>query len=154
MIRIKRTDIKNADMLMQIKIFAYNNELKKYFGDNADIVDGEEILSEHYIINNYLSYEIIIDRKVVGSFFLDQEDNSTMRISDFVIHPSYQGKGYGYRVLCLIEGLYPEITEWTLSTPIYSIGNQHLYEKFGFIERSRNDDEIEYVKINKGMEAM
>ena len=36
--------------------------------------------------------------------------------------------------------------EWKLSTPIFSVGNQHLYEKFGYIETGRNSDEIFYCK--------
>jgi hypothetical protein len=43
--------------------------------------------------------------------------------------------------------MHPEIIEWQLSTPVFSVGNQHLYTKFGYKEISRDDDEIEYVKI-------
>ena len=46
----------------------------------------------------------------------------------------------------LIEKTYPHINEWQLSTPVFSIGNQHLYEKFGYVEVSRSEDEIEYIK--------
>jgi predicted acetyltransferase len=47
----------------------------------------------------------------------------------------------------LVEMMHPEIKEWQLSTPVFSVGNQHLYTKFGYKEISRNDDEIEYVKL-------
>lgn len=47
----------------------------------------------------------------------------------------------------LIEEAYSYISEWQLSTPIFSVGNQHLYKKFGYVEVSRNEDEIEFVKI-------
>lgn len=70
-----------------------------------------------------------------------------MRFEDFVINPNYQGKGYGYNVMKLIEEAYSYISEWQLSTPIFSVGNQHLYKKFGYVEVSRNEDEIEFVKI-------
>ena len=70
-----------------------------------------------------------------------------MRFEDFVIDPKYQGNGYGYKVMQLIEKMHPDIKEWKLSTPVFSAGNQHLYTKFGYREISRNDDEIEYLKI-------
>ena len=44
-------------------------------------------------------------------------------------------------------GDHPDIKEWQLSTPVFSVGNQHIYTKLGYIEISRNDDEIEYVKL-------
>lgn len=44
------------------------------------------------------------------------------------------------------DKLYLSIKEWCLATPIFSVGNRHLYEKFGYKEVSRNEDEIEYVK--------
>ena len=70
-----------------------------------------------------------------------------MRFEDFVIDPIYQSNGYGYKVMQTIEEMYPEIVEWQLSTPVFSIGNQHLYIKFGYKEILRHDEEIEYVKI-------
>lgn len=69
-----------------------------------------------------------------------------MRFEDFVILPSYQGNGYGYKAMDLVEKAYPHIKKWFLSTLIFSLGKQHLYEKFGYKEMSRNHDEIEYCK--------
>lgn len=56
------------------------------------------------------------------------------------------GKGYGLQTLQLVEQMYFDVKEWYLSTPIFSIGNQHLYQKFGYREISRNSEEIEYCK--------
>lgn len=69
-----------------------------------------------------------------------------MRFEDFVISPKHQGNGLGYKVMQLVEEAYPSIREWYLSTPVFSVGNQHLYEKFGYLEVSRNEEEIEYCK--------
>ena len=70
-----------------------------------------------------------------------------MRFEDFVIAPEFQGRGYGLKTLQLVEQSYPNIKKWFLSTPIFSVGNQHLYEKFGYCEIGRNDEEIEYCKM-------
>ena len=89
----------------------------------------------------------ILDDEIIGALFLIPEGEKTMCFEDFVIHPIFQGKGYGYKVLCMIEDLYPEIREWKLSTPIFSVGNQYLYEKFGYKEVSRDENEIYYKKL-------
>lgn len=49
----------------------------------------------------------------------------------------------------LIEEMHADIVEWQLSTPVFSVGNQHLYTRFGYKEVSRNEDEIEHVKKYK-----
>ena len=46
----------------------------------------------------------------------------------------------------MAQELFPHVKEWKLSTPVFSVGNQHLYEKFGYIGTWRNDDEIFYNK--------
>lgn len=69
-----------------------------------------------------------------------------MQFEDFVIHPDYQGNSYGYRVLELVEEQHASIKEWYLSTPVFSVGNQHLYEKFGYVETDRDEDEVRYCK--------
>lgn len=48
--------------------------------------------------------------------------------------------------MTLAEKEYPAVSEWSLSTPVFSVGNQHLYEKFGYREVSRSEWEIEYIK--------
>ena len=35
-----------------------------------------------------------------------------MRFEDFVIDPIYQGNGYGYKVMQLIEKMHQDIKEW------------------------------------------
>ncbi|MGN0394144.1 MAG: GNAT family N-acetyltransferase, partial [Coprococcus sp.] len=90
--------------------------------------------------------KILLDEKIIGAFFLIPQGEDTMQFEDFVIHPDYQGKGYGYYVLQLVEKQYSSIKEWHLSTPVFSVGNQHLYEKFGYVEVSRDEEEIRYCK--------
>lgn len=45
-----------------------------------------------------------------------------------------------------MEKQYPLVKEWYLSTPVFSVGNQHLYEKFGYVEIARDEEEISYCK--------
>ena len=45
-----------------------------------------------------------------------------------------------------IEENYRDISVWQLSTPVFGKVNQYLYEKFRYIEVSRDDNEIEYIK--------
>ena len=143
---IERAELDDAQVITEIKTIAYNKEINTYLGRNGGPPGYDEVESQIYIIKNFIAYKIELDNQIIGALFLIPLDDNKMRFEDFVIEPSFQGKGYGYRVMELIEKTYPDIKEWFLSTPVFSVGNQHLYKKFDYCEISRNDDEIEYCK--------
>jgi GNAT superfamily N-acetyltransferase len=149
MIEIKRALLKDAEAITEIKIKAYNKEINTYLGRDGGPPGYDKVKSEIDIITNLIAYKIVLDNKIIGGLFLIPIERNKMRFEDFVIDPMYQNKGYGYKVMQLIEEMHTDIVEWQLSTPVFSVGNQHLYTKFGYKEVSRNDDEIEYVKKYK-----
>lgn len=146
MLSIERADVHDASAITEIKIAAYNQEVNTYLGINGGPPGYDSIESQIYIIKNFISYKIILDSHIIGGLFLISIDKKTMRFEDFVINPIYQGKGYGYRTMELIEENYRDISVWQLSTPVFGKVNQYLYEKFRYIEVSRDDNEIEYIK--------
>jgi GNAT superfamily N-acetyltransferase len=147
MIDIKRALLKDAKAITEIKIKAFNKEINTYLGRNGGPPGYDKVESESDIIVNFIAYKIVLDNNIIGGLFLIPIEGNKMRFEDFVIDPIYQGHGYGYKVMQLIEEMYPDIKEWQLSTPVFSVGNQHLYTRFGYKEISRNNDEIEYVKL-------
>lgn len=146
MLEIKKANIDDAQLITNIKTKAFNKEINTYLGRDGGPPGYDKVESEIYIIKNFIAYKIELDNQIIGALFLISLGDSKMRFEDFVIEPSFQGKGYGYSVMKLVGKAYPDINEWQLSTPTFSVGNQHLYEKFGYVEVSRNEDEIEYIK--------
>ncbi len=147
MLKIKRALFEDAEAITEIKIKAFNKEINTYLGRNGGPPGYDKVESENYIIANFIAYKIVLDNKIIGGLFLIPIEETKMRFEDFVIDPIYQGKGYGYQVMELIEKIHSDIIEWQLSTPVFSVGNQHLYTKIGYEEISRDDEEIQYVKI-------
>ncbi|WP_066719736.1 GNAT family N-acetyltransferase [Clostridium sp. Marseille-P299] len=147
MLKIVRANIEDAGIITRIKISAYNKEINTYLGRNGGPPGYAKMESQINIIKKYIAYKITLDNQIIGAFFLIPISSTIMRFEDFVIEPFYQNKGFGYRVLELVEREYSDILVWKLSTPIFSIGNQYLYKKFGFVEVSRDEEEIEYVKM-------
>lgn len=146
MIYLERAMLEDAEQITQIKIIAFNKEINTYLGRNGGPPGYDKVESEIDIIEHCIAYKILLNEKIIGGLFLYPEEDTIMHFEDFVIHPLYQGKGFGYDVLCKIEKLYPNIKQWRLSTPIFSVGNQYLYEKFGYREVSRDEEEIYYSK--------
>ena len=147
MISIKRAEKADAAEITNIKIAAYNKEINTYLGRDGGPPGYNKVESELDIIENHLAYKILLDERIIGGFFLYYEGGDILHFEDFVINPEYQGNGYGYETLCTVQKMYPEIRIWKLSTPVFSVGNQHLYEKFGYVEVSRNNDEVFYSKV-------
>lgn len=147
MLSIKRATVQDASAITEIKIKAYNKEINAYLGRDGGPPGYNQVDSEIEIIHNLIAYKIMLDQQIIGAFFLIPIEEMIMGFEDFVIDPNFQGLGYGYQTLQLVEESYPTIKEWQLSTPTFSVGNQHLYEKFGYTEISRQDDEIQYRKV-------
>lgn len=143
---MKKASIEEAKLITDIKIKAYNKEINTYLGRDGGPEGYNKVESQIYIIENFIAYKIQLDDQIIGSLFLIPLDDNKMRFEDFVIDPSFQGRGYGYRVMELIEKEYSNIKEWKLCTPVFSIGNKHLYKKFGYREVSRDEELIEYIK--------
>lgn len=146
MITIERAVLEDANIITEIKIAAFNKEINTYLGRDGGPPGYDKVESEMDIIERLIAYKILLDGTIIGAFFLIPNGEDKMQFEDFVIHPDYQGKGYGYYVLQLVEKQYPLIKEWYLSTPVFSVGNQHLYEKFGYVEIERDEEEISYCK--------
>lgn len=146
LLAIKKAKIEDAQLITDIKTKAFNKEINTYLGRDGGPPGYDKVESEINIIKKFIAYKIELDNQIIGALFLIPLNDSKMRFEDFVIEPSFQGKGYGYIVMELVEKIYPHINEWQLSTPVFSVGNQHLYKKFGYIEVARNEDEIEYIK--------
>lgn len=147
MIELKRAAIEDAETITEIKTKAYNKEIQTYLGRDGGPEGYSRVESQVYIIKTFLAYKIIRDTAIIGAFFLIPMSDAVMRFEDFVIAPEFQNKGYGFQTLQLIEREYSHVRKWSLSTPAFSVGNQHLYEKFGYSEISRNENEIEYEKV-------
>ncbi len=79
-----------------------------------------------------------MDKHIIGGLFLISIDKKTMRFEDFVINPNIKEKDMD--IMEPIEENYRDISVWQLSTPVFGKVNQYLYEKFRYIEVSRDDN--------------
>lgn len=150
MIYIKRAKAEDALLLAEIKARALREEIRTYFGRCTKLSNLINIDSVQTEKKRHQEYKILLNDTTIGVFFLTDLGDGRMQFEDFAIEPEYQGRGYAFRVLQMIEKIFPKIKVWSLTTLACSVGNQHLYEKAGFIEVSRDDWEVEYEKINTG----
>ena len=89
------------------------------------------------------------DDKIVGSVRAYGE-NGTVYIGKLIIHPDWQRKGIGTKLLLEIEHIYRD-KRYELFTSTRSTGNIKLYEHLGykiFMEKAINN-ELKFVYLEK-----
>ena len=146
-IRLRKVDQKDRDVLLnwrnhsRVSSNSYNRHIitlqdhQRWF---------ENILSSQFIF----TYILESDNIPVGVIRFENEGSSTTRIN-YLIDPSYHGKGFGTRILQ--EGLKENKLE--NSTNIYfgyvlktNIASIKIFEKLHFVKVSENDSELKFEK--------
>lgn len=146
MLELKRAVYEDAAAITAIKVRAYNREINTYLHRDGGPEGYDSVESQQDILRRCPVWRIELDGTLIGALFVVPQDDSAMRLEDFVIEPAQQGKGYGRRVLAMLEALYPEVQVWTLCTPEFSVRNRHLYESCGYAALGEHDRLIEYRK--------
>jgi GNAT superfamily N-acetyltransferase len=139
-LKVCRVEVENAEIITKTKTMAYRDEKEKFKPIDEKVpkwfydewyVDIEETKR---LIKSFFCYKVLLEDKVIGTFWLRNIDEKTIELEDFCILPEFQGRGYGFKLLSMMENLYPKISKWSLTTPFYSVRNHHLYEKAGYIK--------------------
>ena len=102
---------------------------------------------QEMLAGNHL-YTAIENETIVGGAILFVDDNSPwhMYIGRIFIDPIHHRKGFGSKLMSLIEELSPAVTTYTLDTPAWNIRTNAFYTSLGYTEASHSDDEIRYQK--------
>jgi GNAT superfamily N-acetyltransferase len=77
-------------------------------------------------------YKAVLEHRLVGGIVLYQRAPQHYQLVRIYVHPSAQGQGIGRRAMEFIEQRYPQVSLWTLNTPIWATRNHHFYEAFGY----------------------
>lgn len=144
-----RAELRDSEILATLAQNAYSKEIKEFFDKDKLNIYPLKNEVEHDIIH-HIYYKLLLAEKIIGGVYIVQIDDITASIEDFCIAPDFQNNGYGTFFLNELERINPNIKKWTLTTPLYSVKNQHLYDKQGYI-RIKVDyyDEIMSVYYEK-----
>jgi GNAT superfamily N-acetyltransferase len=56
----------------------------------------------------------------------------TCHIGRLIVHPDWQNRGIGTRLMIEVEKIYPEVSLFELFTGSQSVKNLYLYRKLGY----------------------
>jgi SAM-dependent methyltransferase/GNAT superfamily N-acetyltransferase len=129
-IEISKATYDDAEKIAILTRLAYQGECDQY-GLTNKFPNYPTTESVREDIDTYEYYKVLYNKSLVGGIYLVIKDN-TVTIEDLCIHPDYQSKGIGTYVMNYLEKLLKNYSTWLLVTPVYSIGNQRLYERLGY----------------------
>lgn len=147
--QIEKAEREDLQDILDLQYLAYQSEARLF--NNMDIPPLKQTLED--VINEYKKGTILkaVDEKgkIIGSVRGYLKDG-TVYIGKLMVHPQYQGKGIGTKLLLSIEREFPGY-RYELFTSTKSKRNIELYEKLGYkVYSERNiSEELRFVYLEK-----
>jgi len=132
-IQLKKANIDDCEKIHKMQTVGFKALLDKYqdFETNpgAETLEYIKMRFEYPQIDHYF---INVNNDSVGYIRINKLDESTCRLSQMFILPSYQGNGYAQQAIRQVELLNPQVTKWILDTILQEKKLCYLYEKMGY----------------------
>ena len=146
---IKKATENDLQEILDLQYMAYQSEAKLF--NDPDIPPLKQTLPEVYseYEKGILLKALNEDGKIVGSVRAVCNDD-TAYIGKLIVHPDWQRKGIGTRLLLEIEQLCQR-ERCELFTSTRSTGNIKLYERLGYVsfKETAVNDELRFVYLEK-----
>jgi GNAT superfamily N-acetyltransferase len=147
--RIEKADKEDLKEILELQYLAYQSEAALFGGKKiqplTETLEEVESLYDSGIVLKMTNF----DGRIIGSVRAKEEDG-TVYIGKLMVHPDYQKKGYGTRLLLSIEKCFSE-NRFELFTSTRSLSNIKMYERMGYnsFDTKDVDDELSFVYLEK-----
>jgi ribosomal protein S18 acetylase RimI-like enzyme len=147
--QILRADINDAAEILDLQRLAYQSEAALY--NDRSIPPLTQTLDE---INREFTEKTFLkicdSGKIIGSVRASIREG-TCCIGRLIVHPEFQHKGIGTRLMLAIETEFPYVKHFELFTGSRSAGNIRLYERLGYrmFRLDRLSPQVELVFMEK-----
>ncbi|MDR2910674.1 MAG: GNAT family N-acetyltransferase [Bacteroidales bacterium] len=147
---IKKATFDDLPKILSLQKLAYLSEAKLVNNYSIQpLTQTLEELEKEFTQNIILKIEDDKNNKIIGSVRFYEKDNRVY-VGKLMVHPDYQNKGIGTKLLKTIETYYKDKT-FELFTSSKSEKNIRLYEKIGYKEfkREKVSEELELIFMEK-----
>ena len=132
---IERARIDDAAAILDLQKLAYLSEAEIY--NNKSIPPLTQTLDEiRAEFDHQIFLKALIDGRMIGSVRAYQTAG-TCHIGRLVVHPKFQNRGIGSRLMNAIEAIFEKAERFQLFTGDNSERNLYLYQKLGYREFRR-----------------
>lgn len=151
-IEISQAALDNATEILALQKLAYQSEAQIYSDWNIPplLQTIDEIRDE---FKTHIFLKAVSEHSIVGSVRACIVGN-TCHIGKLIVHPKWQNRGIGTRLITEIEMIHREVSRFELFTGSKSVKNLYLYHKLGYrnFRQESLSDQVELIyleKINK-----
>lgn len=153
-VNIFRATPDNATEILVLQKLAYQSEARIYNDWNIPplLQTIEEIQDE---FKTHMFLKAISEHLIVGSVRARIMEN-TCYIGKLIVHPKWQSRGIGTRLVTEIEIIYGAVSRFELFTGSQSVKNIYLYHKLGYQDFRRESlgDQVELIYLEKLIEGL
>ena len=127
---IEKATVSDAEELLALQKLAYRSEAEIYNDFSIPpLVQTLESMEEDF--KNHLFLKAVMDGRIVGSVRANAKEG-TCHIGRLVVHPDFQNRGIGTRLMDEIEKIFSGGKRFELFTGDKSERNLRLYQKRGY----------------------
>jgi RimJ/RimL family protein N-acetyltransferase len=132
-IALHKASASNSEQIHKMQIAAFLPMLQKY-QDNETCPAAETFEQVQKRFDNPLiTYFFILKAtEKIGVIRIGKIDEAHYKLSQILILPEFQEKGYGQKAIKLLEALFPNVKKWELGTIKQELKLCHFYEKMGY----------------------
>jgi ribosomal protein S18 acetylase RimI-like enzyme len=127
---IEMAVIGDAEVILSLQKLAYRSEAEIY--DDFTIPPLTQTLEEiKKDFENQVFLKAVTDGRIIGSVKAFVKEG-TCYVGRLIVHPDFQDRGIGTRLMGRIEEVFKEAQRFEIFTGHKSERNLHLYEKLGY----------------------
>lgn len=146
-VEIFQATFEDAVEILDLQKLAYQSEAQIYNDWTLPplLQTVEEIQGE---FNTHLFFKAVSEHLIIGSV-RTRIMGDTCHIGRLIVHPKWQNRGIGTRLMAEVEVMNQDVTRFELFTGSDSIRNLNLYHKLGYKEfrRERLSKQVELVYL-------
>ena len=140
--KIEIAEVSDLEEILKLQKIAYLSEAEIYNDyEIPPLMQTLQELEKDYELSNF--FVTRENGEIIGSINLRIKDDIGY-ITRLIVHPNYQRKGIGSRLLKYAEEFYPKVCKFELFTGHKSLRNLNLYHNRGYKEVGRK-------KINENL---
>jgi len=148
---IEKASAKDAGEILKLQQLAYISEAEIY--NDYSIPPLTQTLPEIIAdFENNIILKVLFNGVIIGSV-RGQLTGDSCYIGRLMVHPDFQNRGIGIRLMKAIESEFPQAKQFTLATGHRSERNLYLYHKLGYkdIKSEPVNDRLTMVHLEKSV---
>ena len=148
-ILVERATLSDAEEILALQKLAYRSEAEIYNDFNIPpMVQTLESIEKDF--ENQLFLKALMDGRIIGSVRAYSKEGACY-IGRLIVHPDFQNRGIGTRLMNEIERIFNNCRRFELFTGDRSERNLYLYQKLGYriFKRAQITDQTTIVYLEK-----